>query len=107
VLNLTRNVRLGAPPGGPAHLMSMAEHRQTIDYAELRYVGVPGKLGRYGVHFHEAGDGRRGPRVGGRGRRDAGNHAFVAPASHGVQFRQTISYNTEGDAYWWDPGPDT
>ena len=39
--------------------------------------------------------------------RDAGNHAFVAHASHGVQFKHTISYNTEGDAYWWDPGPDT
>ena len=107
VLNLTRNVRIGGTPDGHAHLMSMAEHKQTIDYAELRYVGVPGKLGRYGVHFHEAGDGSRGSQVVGTVVRDAGNHAFVAHASHGVQFRQTISYNTEGDAYWWDPGPDT
>ena len=107
VLNLTRNVRIGGTPDGHAHLMSMAEHKQTIDYAELRYVGVPGKLGRYGVHFHEAGDGSRGSQVVGTVVRDAGNHAFVAHASHGVQFRQTISYNTEGDAYWWDPGPGT
>jgi hypothetical protein len=68
---------------------------------------VPGKLGRYGVHFHEVGDGSRGSQVVGTVVRDAGNHAFVAHASHGVRFRQTISYNTEGDAYWWDPGPDT
>src|SRR5215216_3297580 len=107
VLNLTRNVRIGGTPDGHAHLMSMAEHKQTIDYAELRYVGVPGKQGRYGVHFHEAGDGSRGSQVVGTVVRDAGNHAFVAHASHGVQFRQTISYNTEGDAYWWDPGADT
>jgi G8 domain len=107
VLNLTRNVRIGGTPDGHAHLMSMAAHKQTIDYAELRYVGVPGKQGRYGIHFHEAGDGSRGSQVVGTVVRDAGNHAFVAHASHGVQFRQTISYNTEGDAYWWDPGPDT
>jgi G8 domain len=107
VLNLTRNVRIGGTPGGHAHLMSMAEHKQVIDYAELRYVGVPGKQGRYGLHFHEAGDGSRGSQVVGTVVRDAGNHAFVAHASHGVQFRQTISYNTQGDAYWWDPGPDT
>jgi hypothetical protein len=107
VLNLTRNVRIGGTPDGHAHLMSMATHKQTIDYAELRYVGVPGKQGRYGVHFHEAGDGSRGSQVVGTVVRDAGNHAFVAHASHGVQFSHTISYNTEGDAYWWDPGPDT
>ncbi len=107
VLNLTRNVRIGGTPDGHAHVMSMAEHKQVVDYAELRYVGVPGKQGRYGLHFHEAGDGSRGTQVVGTVVRDAGNHAFVAHASHGVQFRQTISYNTEGDAYWWDPGPDT
>jgi G8 domain-containing protein len=107
VLNLTRNVRIGGTPDGHAHLMSMAEHKQIVDYAELRYVGVPGKQGRYGLHFHEAGDGSRGSQVVGTVVRDAGNHAFVAHASHGVQFRQTISYNTQGDAYWWDPGPDT
>jgi hypothetical protein len=107
VLNLSRNVRIGGTPDGHAHLMSMAEHKQSIDYAELRYVGVPGKQGRYGLHFHEAGDASRGTQVVGTVVRDAGNHAFVAHASHGVQFRQTISYNTQGDAYWWDPGPDT
>jgi hypothetical protein len=107
VLNLTRNVRIGGTPDGHAHVMSKATHKQTIDYAELRYVGVPGKQGRYGIHFHEAGDGSRGSQVVGTVVRDAGNHAFVAHASNGVQFRQTISYNTEGDAYWWDPGPDT
>jgi G8 domain len=107
VLNLTRNVRIGGTPDGHAHLMSMAAHKQTIDYAELRYVGVPGKQGRYGIHFHEVGDGSRGSQVVGTVVRDAGNHAFVAHASNGVQFRQTISYNTEGDAYWWDPGPDS
>ena len=105
LLNLTRNVRIGGTPDGHAHLMSMAEHKQTIDYAELRYVGVPGKLGRYGVHFHEAGDGSRGSQVVGTVVRDAGNHAFVAHASHGVTFQHTISYNTVGNAYWWDPGP--
>ena len=36
VLNLTRNVRIGGTPDGHAHLMSMAAHKQTIDYAELR-----------------------------------------------------------------------
>ena len=107
VLNLSRNVRIGGTPDGHAHLMTMAAHRQTINYAQLRYVGVSGKQGRYGVHFHEAGNATRGSQVVGTVVRDAGNHAFVAHASHGVQFRHTVSYDTEGDAYWWDPGPDT
>jgi len=107
VLNLTRNVRIGGTPDGHAHVMSMAAHKQVVNYAQLQYVGVSGAQGRYGLHFHEAGDGSRGSQVVGTVVRDAGNHAFVAHASHGVQFKQTISYNTEGDAYWWDPGADT
>ncbi|HEX2374394.1 MAG TPA: G8 domain-containing protein, partial [Actinomycetota bacterium] len=105
VLNLTRNVRIGGTADGDAHVMSMAAHKQVVNYAELRYVGVDGVLGRYGLHFHEAGDGSRGSQVVGTVVRDAGNHAFVAHASHGVTFQHTISYNTVGNAYWWDPGP--
>jgi hypothetical protein len=107
VLNLTRNVRIGGTPDGHAHVMSMAEHKQVVNYAQLQNVGVSGAQGRYGLHFHEAGGASRGTQVVGTVVRDAGNHAFVAHASHGVQFKHTISYNTQGDAYWWDPGPDT
>jgi hypothetical protein len=35
--------------------------------------------------------------------RAGGNHAFVSHASHGINYRMTISYDTVGDAYWWDP----
>jgi G8 domain len=107
VLNLTRNVRIGGTPDGHAHVMSMAAHKQVVNYAQLQHVGVAGAQGRYGLHFHEAGDASRGTQVVGTVVRDAGNHAFVAHASHGVQFKHTVSYDTEGDAYWWDPGPDT
>ena len=38
--------------------------------------------------------------------RDAGNHAFVPHASHGITFRDTIAYNVLNEAYWWDPAPE-
>jgi hypothetical protein len=34
--------------------------------------------------------------------RDAGNHAFVPHASHGITFKDTIAYNVLNEAYWWD-----
>ena len=38
--------------------------------------------------------------------RDAGNHAFVPHASHGITFRDTIAFNVLNEAYWWDPAPE-
>lgn len=125
VLNLSRNVRVEGTPGGRAHIHLTSSRRQEIRHAALRWLGprtATGEswqspqgtapvtapvLGRYGLHFHMAGDASRGTVVAGVVVRDAGNHAFVPHGSHGITFRSCISHDTWEDAYWWDGAPDT
>lgn len=110
LLDLTRNVRIEGTPEGYTHVFIHSTQPQTIRYAALRWVapelGETDKTGRYGIHFHMAGDGSRGSLVEGVVIRDTGNHAFVAHASHGVTFRDTIAFQVANEAYWWDEPPD-
>jgi hypothetical protein len=110
LLNLTRNVRIEGTPEGYTHVFLSSTHPQTIRYVALRYMaptfGEIDQTGRYGLHFHMAGDGTRGSVVEGVVIRDAGNHAFVPHASHGITFRDTIAFNVLNEAYWWDPAPE-
>jgi hypothetical protein len=123
VLNLTRNVRIEGAGNGEAapsannraHIWIGSNKPQTIKYATLRHLGprkrgteqpTEGVLGRYPLHFHMMGDGSRGSVVEGVVVRDSGGHAFVPHSSHGITFRDTISFNTFDTAYWWDPDAD-
>jgi hypothetical protein len=110
LLNLTRNVRIEGTPDGYTHIFLRSEQPQTIRYAAVRYVGPrfgdTDTTGRYGMHFHMAGDGMRGSLVEGVVIRDAGNHAFVPHASHGITFQDTIAYEVSNEAYWWDEPPE-
>lgn len=123
LLNLTRNVRIEGTPEGKTHVFVRSSRPQSIRYVAIRYVAPAfGELrggsrvqgaeerpvgaditGRYGIHFHHNGEASRGSIVEGVVIRDADNHAFVPHASHGITFRDTISYNTANAAYWWDP----
>ncbi|MCU7825686.1 hypothetical protein [Kitasatospora sp. DSM 101779] len=121
VLNLTRSVRIEGTAEGRAHVHLTSSRRADVRHAALRWLGPrqPGKetwngapvtepvLGRYGLHFHMLGDTSRGTVVEGVVVRDAGSHAFVPHASHGITFRSCISHNTWEDAYWWDGPTDT
>lgn len=110
LLNLTRNVRIEGTESGYTHVFIRSTKPQTIRYAQLRWVapgfGETHETGRYGIHFHMAGEGSRGSLVEGVVVRDTGNHAFVAHASHGVTFRDTIAFFVSNEAYWWDEPPD-
>ena len=110
LINLTRNVRIEGTPEGFSHVFLRSTQPQTIRYVALRYMaphfGDSDRTGRYGLHFHMAGEGSRGSIVEGVVVRDAGNHAFVPHASHGITFRDTIAYNVLNEAYWWDPPPE-
>ncbi len=110
LLNLTRNVRIEGTADGYSHVFLRSTQPQTIRYVALRYVAPPfgeiDQTGRYGLHFHMAGDGTRGSVVEGVVIRDAGNHAYVAHASHGISFIDTIAFNVRNEAYWWDPPPE-
>ena len=50
------------------------------------------------------GNASRGSLVEGCVVREAGHHAFVPHASHGVTFRDCVAHDTMSSAYWWDPG---
>ena len=106
VMNLDRNVRIEGTPTGPSHVFIRSTAPQTVDYAAIRYMG-PGALGRYGLHFHMGHDGSRGSSVTGTVVRDTNAHAYVAHMSDGITFKDTISYKTVDDAYWWDVGEST
>jgi hypothetical protein len=124
VFNLTRNVRIEgtgngeANPGtnGRAHIWIGSSRPQTVKYAALRHLAprrvsqeqpTESVLGRYALHFHMMGEGSRGSIVEGVVVRDSGGHAFVPHTSHGITFRDTISFNTFDEAYWWDPDHET
>jgi Bacterial Ig domain/G8 domain len=110
VMNLTRNVRIEGTPTGRTHVMITAGVPQTITNVALRHTGPRQPqgnftrfvLGRYGLHFHMGHNGTRGSVVDGVVVRDSGSHAFVPHMSHGITFRNTISYDTFEEAYWWD-----
>ena len=108
VLNLTRNVRIEGKPGARIHVFMNSRKKQTLRFISARHVGprqgTNGVLGRYGIHFHMAGNGSRGSLVEGCVVREAGHHAFVPHASHGVTFRDCVAHDTMSSAYWWDPG---
>ncbi len=120
LLNLTRNVRIEGTPTGRTHIMIHAPDAtepQIIEYAAIRYVapwvsnggeddGTDHRSGRYGLHFHHNGNSTVGSIVEGVVVRDAGNHAFVPHASHGITLRETIAYNVTSEAYWWDESND-
>ena len=112
VMNLTRNVRIEGTPSGPSHVFIRSTKPQSIRYAQIRHVSIlkgsatqEDRSGRYGLHFHMMGDASRGTVVQGVVVRDAGSHTYVAHASHGITFKDDISYNNVRDAFWWDPSP--
>src|SRR3989344_4695161 len=111
VANLTRNVRIEGMPAGRSHIFirNSSPVVHTVKYMAIRYMGprqgLDLVLGRYALHFHMSGENNRGTVVEGVVTRDIGSRAFVAHASHGITFRDTVAYNTGNDPYWWDPVP--
>jgi hypothetical protein len=116
VLNLTRNVSVEGTAAGRAHIFVHSNSAQTIMHTQMRHLGPrqpDGKgyttkvLGRYGLHFHIAGEGVAGSMVAGAVARDGGSHAFVSHESHGVSYVGCIAHDVYEDAYWYDLPPDT
>ncbi|MGH2793912.1 MAG: hypothetical protein ACRDKG_06370 [Actinomycetota bacterium] len=111
VANLTRNLRIeGQDATHRTHVWMKSSVPQSIRNVVIRYAG-PQKgspadtvLGRYGLHFHRMGDGSRGSLVEGVVVRQTGGTAFATHASNGVTLRNTISFDTQDAAYWYDPG---
>jgi hypothetical protein len=103
VLNLTRDTKLEGTAAGRSHATWMHAHQPVrLSHVEVSLMGVPGRLGRYPLHWHLMGNGARGSLVEGVVVHDCGNHAFVPHTSHGMTLRTCVAHNLVGDAYWWD-----
>jgi hypothetical protein len=114
VMNLTRNTRIEGTAGGRSHIFIRSSKPQSIQYAQLRYLGprkqqggdaaTEAVLGRYGLHMHHNGDGSRGSVIQGCVARDIGNNVYVPHVSHGVRMLDNVAYNILGTGFWWDEG---
>jgi hypothetical protein len=103
VLNLTRDVKLQGTTAGRSHATWMHARRPVrLSHVEVSRMGVPNRLGRYALHWHMMGNAARGSVVEGVVVHDAGNHAFVPHASHGMTLRNCVAHNVRNGAYWWD-----
>ncbi|HEX2029441.1 MAG TPA: hypothetical protein VHF25_15745 [Nitriliruptorales bacterium] len=107
VLNLTRNVHLQGTPSGDAHVIfNRVTRPQVLRSFELRHMGVGNPLhvvtGRWGLHFHMAGDASRGSLVEGAVARFSGSRTFVPHLSHGITLRGNVAHDVLHDPYWWD-----
>lgn len=114
VMNLSRNVVIGGTASGKSHTFIRSTKPQFIRYTTFEHMGprngaslVDNQTGRYGLHFHHGLDGSVGTIVEGVVVKDTNNHSFVPHMSHGITFRDTITYNTLEDAYWWDDSETT
>lgn len=111
IANLTRSVRIeGQDATHRTHVWMKSSEPQSIRNVAIRYVG-PQKgypadvaLGRYGLHFHRGGEGSRGSLVEGVVVRGSGGPAFAVHQSNGVTLRDTIAFDVQSVAYWYDPG---
>lgn len=123
VLNLTRNVVIqGTGDGtsspetnGRAHIMfKMSKSKPIISNVLIKHMGPRRRngsttekiIGRYGLHFHMCGIDLSGTIVKGVVIKDCGSHCYVPHASHGITFKDCISYNSFNCSYWWDLPPD-
>jgi hypothetical protein len=121
IANLTRDVNIEGTAAGRAHILVHSHQPQTVKHVGIRYMG-PRKLtgesdargplqasvlGRYALHFHECEGHSRGTVVEGAVITDTGSKCYVPHTSHGITFRDCVSYDTMEDPYWWDGAPST
>lgn len=103
VLNLTRDVRIEGTSSGRSHIMWLhTAVPVNVSHVEVSWMGVPGKVGRYPLHWHVMGDAAAGSIVDGLVAHDCGNHAFVPHTSNGMLLDRCVAHGVQEDAFWWD-----
>lgn len=109
VFNLSRDVLIEGQPGARAHIFIFTSGQpSTIKHCALRYLGPRSAalddviLGRWPIHFHHGFDTHRGSLVEGVTARDCGSHVYVGHNSHGITFRDCISFRNMTPPFWWD-----
>lgn len=106
VANLSRNVVIESADPGVArgHTMFHRGSAASISYAEFRHLGKAGKLGRYSLHFHKAGDTMRGSAVLGASIWDSDNRWITIHGTNQLLVRDCVGYRSRGHGFFLEDG---
>jgi len=115
VFNLTRNVVVAGTPEGNAHVFIRSNAPSTIKFASFERLGprcecdasesAPDEgpiTGRWALHWHHH-HGGEDTIVEGTVIKHAPARGYVPHMSNDITFRDTVAYDVDGAAYWWDP----
>jgi RNA polymerase sigma factor (sigma-70 family) len=106
VANLSRNVVVESadPAGVRGHTMYHKHSAGSLSYAEFRYLGKEGVLGKYALHFHLIGDTMRGSYVVGNSIWDSGNRWLTIHGTNYLIVRDNVGYKSIGHGYFLEDG---
>jgi hypothetical protein len=115
VFNLTRNVVIAGTPEGNSHVFIRSNEPSTIKFASFEHLGprcecdaseiAPDEgpiTGRWALHWHHN-HGGEGTVVEGTVVQHAPARGYVPHMSNDITFTDTVAYDVDGAAYWWDP----
>ncbi len=106
IANLSRNIVIESADMGPGrgHVMIHEGSRTSIEYAEFRHLGKLGRLGRYSLHFHKAGDSIRGASVVGTSIWDSANRWITVHGTNRLVIRDCVGYRSIGHGFFLEDG---
>lgn len=106
VANLSRNVVIESadPDRARGHTMYHRDSAGSISYAEFRHLGKAGKLGKYSLHFHRAGDTMRGASVIGASIWDSANRWITIHGTNTLVVRDCVGYRSLGHGFFLEDG---
>jgi hypothetical protein len=106
VADLSRNVVIESanPAGVRGHTMYHRGLTGSVSYAEFRHLGKLGTLGRYSLHFHQAGDTMRGTSVVGCSIWDSANHWITVHGTNFLVVRDCVGYGASGHGFFLEDG---
>jgi len=103
---LSRNVVVESanPAGVRGHTMYHRDSLGSISFAEFRHLGKPGKLGKYSLHFHRAGDSMRGTSIVGASIWDSGNRWITIHGTNRLVIQDCVGYGSVGHGFFLEDG---
>jgi G8 domain len=107
---LSRNLKIAGAADSTAnafggHVMSMSGAHMQVSGVEFIRMGQAGRLGRYPIHWHQAGD-RSGNYFIANSIRDSFQRAAVLHSTHNVWFDSNVAYNISNHAFVWSEDGD-
>ncbi len=106
VADLSRNVVIESADlgAGRGHVMFHRGSRAAISHVEFRHLGKVDRLGRYPLHFHQAGDTMRGSSVVGSSIWDGGNRWITIHGTNRLVVRDCVGFRSVGHGFFLEDG---